>query len=315
LKKESTGSVCSFVDTERKAPGSTPLNEDLFALVTDGGAQFLAHGSIMSQKSAKLAAAVRFATMNQAEATDGITEIPVGIDPRLCQLMLQHMYHGSISFGWSRSSEQNTRDILELLFVAEEFLCPSLVQECEMRLLSASPTSCFCWSCAKTVRHVKCNEKLVECMYFVDGSCQLVTAKTALDILAILEHLETMEMEYSLHVTPLPSSAMAYVQPSQAWSCFDKNAWKSTRAIVSLKDSAICAILNAFCAVLESDAYRESIDVNEVDNSDNPSEGMPPESLLLQMCLDELAASPFPTSDEADERCKTTPKAGSPEES
>ena len=306
LKRESTGSVCSFIDTARKVPDSIPPNEDLFSLVTDGGVQFLAHGPILSQKSAKLAAAVRFATMNQTEANDGLTEIPVSIDPRLCQLMLQHMYHGSISFGWSRSSEQNTRDILELLFVAEEFLCPSLVQECEMRLLSASPTSCFCWSCAKAVRPVEYNEKLVECMYHVDGSCQLVTAKTALDILAVLEHLETMEMEYSLHVTAVPSSVMAYVQPSQAWSCFDKKSWKSTRAIVSLKDSAICAILNAFCVVLESDAYRESIEVNEMDNSDNPSEDMPPEGLLLQMCLEELAASPLSTSDE---RCKMKPKS------
>jgi hypothetical protein len=316
------GSSCAWLSSadERDksiADDDMSMISDQLVLVANDGTRFLVHGSLLSKKSAKLAAAIRFAKMNPSETSDcgGMRVVNVGIEPHLCRWMLQHMYHGSITCGWSRNNEQNCRELLELLLIAEEFLCWTLVQECEMRLLAgSSPRLCYCWSCAKAVRCRKADQSkdededdktlhaVAECMYHVDGNAsQLVTAGTALDVLAVLQHLEsTMEMEYSLQVVPMSFPSLKCLHPKLVWPKYDNNnnsnnssSWKSTKAITALKDLSMCAILKDFFAVVQGDAYRENAENNCNNASPLEENELVPQALLLQMCLEELAASPI----------------------
>jgi ankyrin repeat protein len=271
-------------------------NEEIIVLIADDGTRFVVHGSIVSQKSAKIASAVRFAKMNQSFGHNKPPEIQVAVEPRLCKLMLQHFYHGSISCGWSRGREQSCRDILELMLVAEEFLCLSLIQECEMRLLSTDPTRCFCWSCAKAVRCLSGKDRLSECMYCVDGSCSLLTGTSVLDVLAVVQHMESLDLKYGIRVIPIPLTSLTCMQSSRAWANHD-NRWKIIKAVCSLKDHAIAVILNNFAEVVKSGSFQESAELNEASQLDSLAYDMSHQaSLLLQMCLEELATSHLPNN-------------------
>jgi ankyrin repeat protein len=121
------------------------LPEPDIVLVADDGSRFQAHGALISQKSAKLGAALRFASMSsQSVGATSLTEVSVRASSKVCRWMLQHIYHGSILSGeLSRDAQECCWELMELLLAAEEFICRSLVQECEMRLLAADPRECF----------------------------------------------------------------------------------------------------------------------------------------------------------------------------
>jgi hypothetical protein len=113
---------------------------DRVVLIAEG-VRFLVDTWIVSRKSAKLAAAIRFETMNQGSQRE--PQVCIGISAHLCKWLLQHMYHGSIVSDWHPDPLQCASDLMELAMVGEEFLRPSVLRECEMRLLSADPFQCY----------------------------------------------------------------------------------------------------------------------------------------------------------------------------
>ena len=265
-------------------------HRDRVVLITDDGTRFQVHDSIVSRKSAKLASAIRFARMNESTHNNKSPEVRVAISSDLCKLMLQHIYHGSVSFGWGGGKEYHCRDILELMLAAEEYLCTSLIQECEMRLLSADPTRCYCWSCAKSVRSISANESIAECMYIVKGTGKLLAGDSALDVLAVVEHLQSIDLDlrYEISDIPLPLSSITCMNSAMAW--FNRlERWRAKKAVSSVKDAAIATILTKFQDVVKSGSFQESSELNEVSQVDEQESQLSQKALLLQLCLEEFA--------------------------
>ena len=81
-----------------------------------------------------------------------------------------------------------------MALIAEEYLCPSLLAKCEMRLPSARPNTCFYWCCCESI--VKASEtahddyeldlfsEFVECSYSISSSAILVNIDIAIDLVA-----------------------------------------------------------------------------------------------------------------------------------
>jgi ankyrin repeat protein len=113
------------------------------------GIRLEVHKTILTQKSAKLEAAVRFEEMKRnVEMGSGCApEILLEIPYRQFYFLVQHCYHGSICCGLSPDLTECCQELLDLYLLAMEYLCPSLALECEMRLLSSNPYKCFCWNC------------------------------------------------------------------------------------------------------------------------------------------------------------------------
>jgi hypothetical protein len=146
--------------------------------------------------------------------------------PRLAAMMLlSHCYHGSITFGLMNSPTKQCNQLLEMALVAEEYLCPSLLLECELRLLMHTSrlekhnyNACICVQCSGgaflseeksdvLLDSAKINlgddKKHFYCEYVgvyvlktatpvkmsLDGAC-LITPENGLDILAIAQQLE-----------------------------------------------------------------------------------------------------------------------------
>mmetsp|Transcript_35845 Transcript_35845/g.39966 ORF Transcript_35845/g.39966 Transcript_35845/m.39966 type:complete len:1046 (+) Transcript_35845:384-3521(+) len=216
------------------------LLEDEVVLIADG-VRFLVHVSALSEKSAKLASAIRFERMNRDEkSSDQILHLAVSIPTHFCKLLIQHIYHGSICCGWPNLKDDDMcRYLLELMLIAEEFLMPSLVQEIEMRLLSSLPKRCFCWYCCQAVRVVssEINKIVVQCLYCVDGISHLVTSSSGMNVLGFTEYTEGLE--YYICLVPVSFSSINYWKPKQIWKSYDDGSWQLNKAAVSLKDMTI----------------------------------------------------------------------------
>lgn len=258
-------------------------------LITSDGMKYFVHSSIISQKSEKLASAIRFAQMNNEKSKMGaIVAVPVAIPSQVCKLMIQHIYHGSIFCDWPNVHEDVLcRFLLELMLVAEEYLCQSLLQECEMRLLSSDPKSCFCFSCCGAVR-VRPSTKgrcTAECMYFADGYSALLKGSTVLDVFSATEYISGGS--YSIRVVNSSLAAIKCVPSKKLWSTHDKGdgeaarkeGWIASASMVSVKDLVNVTMLREFSNVVQSSAFQQSADLNE---------GVDGKCSLLQMCLDEL---------------------------
>ncbi|VEU33616.1 unnamed protein product [Pseudo-nitzschia multistriata] len=267
-------------------PTSRQIGDDTI-LIADDGSEFLVDASIVSEKSGKLASAHRFIEMNRNEESEGqVIKIEVAIPPDFCKLLIQHMYHGSICFGWPNlHNHEMGRYLLELMLVAEEFLIPSLVQEIEMRLLSSNPKTCFCWNCCQALRTVTSDsgEHKAQCLYLVDGHSCLVTHENATDILGVTEYI--MGFDYTLCLAPTIHNMC--VEPRKLWEMYDNgmdsdetNCWKVNKAVVCLRDVAICAMLKEFGSVVKRpDFYLPTEEVLDKESQ---------KQILLQMCLEEL---------------------------
>jgi len=160
----------------------------------------LAHGKILSTKSKKLAAAIRFSSFCTQDANEtSHVEIELDIRLKMACLLVQHCYHGSIVTGLSKNRRECCQELMELALITEEYLCPSLLAECEMRLLSARPNTCFCWCCCESI--VKSSEtaheddelnlfsEFVECSYSISSSAILVNIDTAIDLVAATQEI------------------------------------------------------------------------------------------------------------------------------
>ena len=158
---------------------SSVVADDKFYLLVGGeigGERLLAHKSIVSEKCGKLAAQIHFTESLQEISDDG-DYLTVQIDLPLLEakMLLSHCYHGSIAFGLKRAPIEQCSQLLELALVAEEYICPSLLAECELRLLEKSYTGvCICHRCISGIIL----------------SNALITPDSGLDILAVAQQLE-----------------------------------------------------------------------------------------------------------------------------
>jgi hypothetical protein len=144
-------------------------------------------------------------------------------------------------------------------------------------------------------------------MYSVDGTAHLLTGDNVLDVLAVAQHLESIQQEhlmYSISSVPLPLSSLRCSQSSTSWAHYDDNkTWSVTRGVSSLRDAAVVVILRKFSEVIKSDSFEASaqytdeaaiVDASLADNNDDKD--ISPQALLLQMCLEELETSQLATT-------------------
>jgi ankyrin repeat protein len=276
--KTNTTVMCPWISGNTPCTRSLSLRrEDEMVLTTNDGGRFKVHELIITQKSAKLDSAIRFGRMNSGErAADGVFELFVPIQTPFLQAMIQNFYHGSI-FCWpTLTKDELCRFLLELMLVAEEFLCHDLMKEIEMRLLSSEPQKCFCWSCCDSVRIHPSHHpdsRMVQCMYCVNGISSLLTESRILDVLGLTECIGIPQ--YKLHLKPMGPNTRIEISSGQ-WT-----GWFDAEALSILKDSMTLAILCNFAKVRNGIA--DSIDVS--------MEGMDIEShklVFLQLCLDNL---------------------------
>ena len=78
-----------------------------------------------------------------------------------------HCYHGSIVAGLDSRPSICCQQLLDLFFIANEYLCFSLAQECELRILSCNPYKCHCWNCCETLERYDHDEFSMRCYYSV----------------------------------------------------------------------------------------------------------------------------------------------------
>jgi len=203
------------------------VKDDEFDLNVEGGVTLRAHRSIVSAKCGKLAAQIRFTESNSSASSEG-GRLTVHVDlPQLvAKMLLSHIYHGSVAFGLRGSPTEQCQQLLELALLAEEYLCPSLLLECELRLLERSScTLCICPQCSGgkqlSTNHVSPTDQVVhrtkhQCLEkardnldeslsmfckpigvhiykssIVSSNCRSkITAQNGLDILAVAQQLE-----------------------------------------------------------------------------------------------------------------------------
>lgn len=259
--------------------------EDALMLIANDGSKFSVHAPTVSEKSGKLASALRFAKMKKDEdSIDEVINLEVDIAPEFCKLMIQHMYHGSICFGWpSLDNNEMCRFLLELMLIAEEFLIPSLVQEIEMRLLSSNPTTCFCWNCCEALRVASSDDgkKEAQCLFLVNSNSRLINQNTALDVLSLSDYLGGLD--YNIFLAPVIRDF--YLAPKNLWATYDREVekqkqWKVNKALASLRNIASITILKEFAHVVKSPDFHLTTEDDRSTESQKQN--------LLRLCLDEL---------------------------
>jgi hypothetical protein len=303
---------CAWILAERRMRGHSHVSSNAFETITltAQGSHFQVHSWIVSQKSGKLAAAIRFITMNRSEGDKHSLEIDTGLSPMFCQWLLEHIYTGSVVSDLGPNADEH---LLELSLVAQTFLCPSLVQECEMRLLASNAELCFCWSCCLAVRQIE--ENAAQCLYRVRGPSKVMTANTPLDALALSGQMrDTGTEEYRIKFWPsllYPSSSD--ISPTHAWNHYDSNARILSIPFSAVRETALTCIALDFSEIVKSESFifqvRSMIDESE-SNQPVLSQEAEAQVMLLQLCLDELECSDF-SRIETMNSSKTALEAGS----
>lgn len=124
-------------------------DRDLCILVVEG-MHYKAHKSILKHRSGKFSAAISFHEMRHkidCHHNDDLFMISLDISKESLRFLIEHIYHGSIVSELSCHSNACWGQLFDLYFVAQEYMCPTLAQEIEMRLLSSDPYFCSCWNC------------------------------------------------------------------------------------------------------------------------------------------------------------------------
>jgi hypothetical protein len=240
--------------------GATLIDPDIVLVCKDGG-RFLVHNEVVSNASDKLAAAIRFAEMSRANTGEntrpggGSFELDVDMPTQCCRWLLEHIYHGSIAGGLSNDAGECCYELLELLLIAEEFLCKSLAQECEMRLLSSADTCniCFCSYCSASVgmiATVQEQEQTVECRIRVCGP-SMIDAHSALDVLAVAQHVSGSfsESDYTVRKTLCTSQLPHICSPMIHLDCIVRQPLKA------LLEVTVQIILSKFHGVVQSPSF------------------------------------------------------------
>lgn len=234
--------------------------------------QILAHKSILSAKSGKLAAAIRF-NESRLVNEDDVMSIQLHISLADAKILLAHIYHGSILYGWKSGPELKCHQLLELALLAQEYLCPTLILECEMRLLGYGSKDCICHNC---MIEKNCLESDGESyIYKIGGPCSsLITPQNALDVLAVAETFAAHQGYYET-------------------KCSEKSlSTKITSPFIAAKIAAVKTILTHFKAVCDSDAFLRQTQDNQFDTLSDV--GVDEScTMLLSLCLGELKNNPL----------------------
>ena len=283
------------------------LAEDEFYLVI-GDERLLAHKSIVSAKSGKLAAQIRFTMANSDKGRAG-NPLLVNVDLPLlvAKMLLCHCYHDSIAFGLPTLPLKHCHQLLELALVAEEYICPSLLLEIEMRLLMpTSSPACICPHCCGISPEeqpdcpiaLKCLEKAKQNQYcepagvysyktsnFISSQGGLITPDSAIDVLAVAQQLDqSSSCRQELYALKYCRSG-SIEDPKSTVTMPSFGGWnidviKSIGAgcievpFAAAKTTAIGKMLRDFSAVITSDSYsrqiKSDVDDNAVIEADNP---------------------------------------------
>ena len=285
-----TECFCPWMSRNAKE-GHSPralLPNDVLTLIANDGSRFPVHAPTVSGKSGKLASALRFVRMKcDEDSIDESINLELGIAPDFCKLLIQHMYHGSICFGWPNLEDSEIcRYLLELIIVAEEFLIPSLVQEIEMRLVSSTPMKCFCWDCCQALRCLPSKDGKTEaqCLFSISGSSRLVNRETAMDVLSLTNYIGGLD--YKIFMVPV--ALALWVVPEETWKNYDREvteqkSWKINQALACLRNIAILTILKEFDHVVSCPNFFLPTESERRKDSQK--------QILLQICLDELQSN------------------------
>jgi len=290
------------------------LEDDEFYLDVENE-RLLLHKSIISVRSGKLAAAIHFMEAQRCYAEDGKLCVSIDLPLLLAKMLVCHCYHGSISFGLMASPLKRSEQLLELALVAEEYLCPSLLMEVEMRLLETKSNDCFCAYCSGAAISPKddstcpvANEILAqagqnigEChpfgVYFYkatrfNASSSLISPESALNVLAVAKQLElsssSQNGSYALKFTKCQESvARTHIDVEG-----DRNAGILTAPFLACKTAAAYTLLRDFKLFMQQDNKKD--DHDEIPSIAVKEPGIDENCvLLLRTCLEELAQNPL----------------------
>ena len=304
------GVSCNWMQENiTKSSGRNYINrlaEDEFYLVV-GGQKLLAHKSIVSARSGKLAAHIRFTESHSQDSGDHILIKADQLPLFAAMMLLTHCYHGSITFGLKNSSMETCRQLLELALIAEEYLCPSLLLECELRLLMQRSfleknnfSPCICLQCSNNSllksnkfcpSGLKCLEKLTyhidevsslhceaagvyfyNCVLSSNENAGLISPETCLDVLATAQQLEQSLSDQEFYRTEYyRSGCMNDPNPSERCDNSVSATGSTLTPFAAAKRKAIWILLRNFSLVLRSDAFLRQIKSD--DNDDNVDEG------------------------------------------
>lgn len=262
----------SFLLHHAESSGDDVIPVPDVILICEDGDRILAHSDALIAKSAKLAAAINFSTMARSK---DIHQIEVSMSRDECQRMLQHIYYGSIVASLPENAQELTTALLDLVLIGEEFICPGLVQECEMRLLSRRPRRCVC---------SQCNRAKEDCWsYRAAGPSALITPDTALDVLAIAQHgynaYHGSEHGYQINIG-------WYRTFTSLWTPMIPSI--SIGPLEALKEAALRCLLLDFDAVSRTSSFLQHQESSETSQQ---------AEWLLHSCLEEYASSPATSYD------------------
>jgi hypothetical protein len=261
-------------------------------IVSEDRERFFAHGAILAERSEKLGAAIRFDQMSKT-STESMLEIHVDMSSELCLLFLEHIYHGSmLSTGdWKTedhpSSIASVHKLLDLLVIADEYLLPTLTQECAMRLLSSDPKQCFCRSCTKQPYDNSI------ATFQVMGPATCINVKTCLDILAVIQHMRQLGSATSFSAS---SSLSVSWEETSLWGPASKHEMR-VDALDAISEAVNRYILMNFNEVMQQH--------NIIDNGSN-LDGMEEANQVLLLSLDEYITSPIGADGRANGRTNLT---------
>ena len=231
-------------------------------------AEFLVHEGIFDEQCEKLAGAVRFAKASRPSGDSTVT-VEVGLTAIQCRWLLEHLYSNSILTPLPDCPVECCDALLELCLVADEYLCWSLLQECEMRLLanSASFNACFCLDCLSDT--ASCLEILPANPGAGTGSASsfLINDQTVLNVLALLNELV---------------DSPAVLDEVYFTSMRTNEGWREQPALRALSDLVTRYLLSHFGAVVKSAGWVSQICAP--DDCDATREF----GMLLNYCLEEL---------------------------
>jgi hypothetical protein len=254
--------------------------------------RFLAHTWLVSKKSAKLEAAIRFAKRSRAETTSQV-EIQLDISAKQCKWLLQHIYCGSIVSGWSATFWE---ELIDLALIAQEYLCPSLLQECEIRIVCGLIKQCLCWSCCHSRRQVDKGVIQCSCRVVVSRVSSSILPKNALDILALSQELSDNPFDsYCLKSWKYPNSL-----PLSTCSTKKRDNRESRlkpqchyQPFLVAKEIAIQIIILYFREVIQCDSFitqNSSVDM-DLNDDEESAQSTSLEISLLKFCIDNLLHS------------------------
>jgi hypothetical protein len=222
----------------------------------------------------------------------------------VAMMLLTHCYHGSIAFGLMKSPKKQCRQLLELALIAEEYMCPSLLLECELRLLMQvsflekhSFAPCICPQCSSGVFQskeqllcpagIQCLEKaklnlgdglslhcepvgvtLYGCMSSNENG-GLITPESGLDVLAVAQQLEQSSCQ-DFYRTEFYRSGTIYeshptIASYERWNQYAIPAECVCAPFTAAKVMAVSIMLRNFPAVIKSESYLRQIKSDDDD--------------------------------------------------